>query len=111
MGFYRYFVHRYAVIAGPLTELLKSGGFLWSDSATAAFSALEKAMICLPILAPSDFSTTLKVTTDVSSTTIRVVLFQDGVPLAFFSKKLNEHLQAASTYVRKLYAIAEAIKK
>ncbi|KAL0406070.1 UNVERIFIED_CONTAM: Transposon Tf2-11 polyprotein [Sesamum latifolium] len=60
-------------------------------------------MIRLLVLALPDFCTTFKVTTDASSTTVGAVLSQHEIPLAFFSKKLNERLRAASTYVHELY--------
>ncbi|KAL0331790.1 UNVERIFIED_CONTAM: Retrovirus-related Pol polyprotein from transposon.6 [Sesamum angustifolium] len=50
-GFYRHFVHQYAAIVGPLTELLNVGAFCWIADATAAFLALKRAMILLPTLA------------------------------------------------------------
>ncbi|KAL0324723.1 UNVERIFIED_CONTAM: Retrovirus-related Pol polyprotein from transposon.6 [Sesamum calycinum] len=50
-GFYRHFVHQYAAIVGPLTELLNVGAFYWTADATVAFSALKRAMILLPTLA------------------------------------------------------------
>ena len=36
---------------------------------------------------------------------------QDGQPLAYFSKKLGLKMQLASTYVRELFALTEAMAK
>ncbi|KAL0366691.1 UNVERIFIED_CONTAM: Retrovirus-related Pol polyprotein from transposon.6 [Sesamum radiatum] len=68
-------------------------------------------MTSLPVLALPDFSSTFNVTTDASTVAVGAVLSQHGHQLAFFSKKLGPRMAAASTYVRELYAITEAVKK
>ncbi|XP_072062187.1 uncharacterized protein [Arachis hypogaea] len=51
------------------------------------------------------------VETDASSTGVRAVLSQGGHPIAYFSKKLGARLSQASAYVRKLYAVTQAVAK
>ncbi|CAJ2665277.1 unnamed protein product [Trifolium pratense] len=110
-GFYRRFVLNYATIASPLTDLLKSNAFTWTDAADKAFTALKTTMTKLPLLTLPDFSLPFEVTTDASLHAVGVVLSQQSKPLAFFSKKLTARLSASSTYIRELYALTEAIKK
>lgn len=110
-GFYRRFVKNYATIASPLTDLLKANAFVWNDAAATSFQNLKEAMQTLPLLTLPDFTQPFEVTTDASTIAIRAVLSQNSHPIAFFSRKLNPRLAAASTYVRELYAITEAIKK
>ncbi|MCH79303.1 transposon Tf2-1 polyprotein [Trifolium medium] len=110
-GFYRRFVLNYATIASPLTALLKTNAFIWSEVADSAFLALKSAMTNLPLLTLPDFSLPFEVTTDASLHTVGAVLSQKSKPLAFFSKKLSPRLSASSTYIRELYALTEAIKK
>lgn len=43
-GYYRKFVKGYATISATLTDLLRTDGFRWSESAKSAFATLKKAM-------------------------------------------------------------------
>jgi hypothetical protein len=110
-GFYRRFVLNYATIASPLTDLLKTNAFNWTEAANSAFLSLKTAMANIPLLNLPDFSLPFEVTTDASLYAVGAVLSQQSKPLAFFSKKLTPRLSSSSTYVRELYALTEAIKK
>lgn len=66
----------------------------------------ETPVLCLP-----DFSQIFFVETDASAIAAGSVLSQQGHPLAFFSKKLCNRLQASSVYVREMYVITKAVKK
>lgn len=110
-GYYRRFVRNYALVAGPLTDLLKKDNFHWDATAQQAFDALKGAMTSLPVLVLPDFASLFEVTTDASSSAVGVVLSQNGYPIAFFSKKLCPRMQLASAYDREMFAIMEAVKK
>lgn len=57
VGWYRRFIHDFATIATPLTELLKkSKKFDWCEKATQAFSRLKYALTTPPVLINPDYS-------------------------------------------------------
>lgn len=110
-GYYRRFVANYAMIAAPLTYLLKKEAFTWSETAEAAFQALKHAMTTAPVLSLPDFDRQFIIETDASDVGIGAVLIQDKHPIAYFSKKLGPRRRVASTYHKELYAIVEAVQK
>ncbi|TYK03311.1 hypothetical protein E5676_scaffold298G001570 [Cucumis melo var. makuwa] len=73
-GYYKKFVRRYRSITAPLTQLLKNGGFKWTNEAKEAFEKLKKVMMSLPILAIPDFSLPFEIDTDASRDGIGAVL-------------------------------------
>lgn len=98
-GNYRKFVKHYAVIAQPLTDLLKKGVlFIWTANHTLAFDTLKQALTEAPVLALPNFSKPFQLQTDASDSGIGAVLLQDGHPLAFVSKSLSPRSRGLSTY-------------
>ncbi|GAA0168268.1 hypothetical protein LIER_40529 [Lithospermum erythrorhizon] len=76
-GYYRKFVQNCAIMAKPLTNLLKKDSFLWTDEATKSFEALRVAMSSTPVLALPDFNLPFVVETDASSQGYEAVLMQE----------------------------------
>lgn len=111
IGYYRRFIAGYAVIASPLTELLKKDAFEWSSTAGDSFRELKAVMTTTPVLCLPDFSKPFYVETDVSDFGVGAVLLQDNHPLAFFSKKLGPRRRVTLTYHKELYVIVEAVQK
>ena len=109
-GYYRHFIKGYAFIAAPLTDLLRNDCFHWSSAADTAFAALKQAMSAAPVLRP-DFQLDFVIETDASNVGIRAVLMQADHPIAYFSQKLGPCMLVASTYIKELHAIAEAVHK
>nr|GEY23106.1 reverse transcriptase [Tanacetum cinerariifolium] len=110
-GYYRRFVRNYDHTTAALTDLLRKSTFEWSKAALDSFNNLKTAMTSLVVLTLPNFTAPFEVTTDASNIAIGAVLLQKDRPIAFFSKKMCPRMQAASAYVRALFAITEAVKK
>jgi hypothetical protein len=109
-GYYRKFVRHFAVIAKPLTNLLKKQTlFVWTEEHTEAFATLKAVLVSAPVLAMPDFSKVFCIETDASNHGIGAVLLQDGHPLAFIRKPLGPNMQGLSTYETEYMAIITAI--
>lgn len=110
-GYYRWFIKGYANIARSLTDLLKKDSFQWHSTTTATFQNLKQIISTAPVLRLPDFTKSFTLETDASGIGIGAVLSQDKHPIAYFSKKLSLQMQNKSAYVRKLYAVTEAVNK
>ncbi|KAL0381307.1 UNVERIFIED_CONTAM: Retrovirus-related Pol polyprotein from transposon, partial [Sesamum angustifolium] len=110
-GYYRKFMHHYASIVAPLTDLLKCKAFPWMSITPSAFSDFKLTMISRLVLHLPDFSLPFDVPTDASQMAIGAMLSQQHYPIAFFSKKLSAHMKAASAYDREMLAISEVVRK
>lgn len=110
-GYYRRFIHHYAAIAGPLTDLLRKDYFHWSPTAQVAFETLKSKLGSTRVLALPDFNQEFQLETDASGLGIGVVLSQKGHPVAYFSHKLTIRMQGASTYHWEMFVITQAVSK
>jgi len=63
-----------------------------------------------PILALPNFAKTFKIECDASNIGIRVVLLQEGHPIAYFSEKLKESHLNYSTYDKELYPLVRSLQ-
>lgn len=73
-GYYRHFIKNYGTITRPLTELLKRGGFKWSQEAEGAFKHLKEALASSPVLALPDLSRSFTIEANASQFGIGVAL-------------------------------------
>jgi hypothetical protein len=105
-GYYRKFVKHFAVIAKPLTNLLKKHTlFVWTVDHENSFQTLKKALASSPVLQLPNFSLPFAIETDASSSGIGAVLSQQGHPLGFIIKALGIKNKGLSTYEKEYLAI------
>lgn len=110
--YYRKFIRFFAVIAKPLTSLLKKHiVFSWIATHQSAFDALKQALSSAPVLATPDFSKQFCIETDTCASGIGAVLIQCGHPLAYISKPLGPKSVGLSTYEKEYLAILLAVEQ
>jgi hypothetical protein len=89
--------------------LLKKKGFVWSDTATAAFQVLKLAMVSTPVLRLPDFSKQFVVETGACDSGIGAVLMQDHHPIAYLSKPLGAAHLGLSIYDKEFLALLSVL--
>ena len=114
-GYYRKFLPHFAHITACLTNMLKKGTkFAWDEEAEAAFLDLKSRLASRPILRPPDFSRPFCIAVDASDVAVGACLFQeiDEVehPIAYYSKKLNDHQKNYSVVEKEALALILATR-
>ncbi|KAH7565390.1 hypothetical protein JRO89_XS09G0200500 [Xanthoceras sorbifolium] len=85
--------------------------FVWSSLAASAFSSLKDAMVAASVLRLPNFQLEFVIETDAFNVSIGAMLMQTDHPIAYFNKKLGPQMRIASTYIKELHAIVEAVHK
>ncbi|XP_019364786.1 PREDICTED: molybdenum cofactor sulfurase-like, partial [Gavialis gangeticus] len=104
-SYYRRFIPRFAEIANPLVETTKGRKAFrveWNTERRKAFEDLKQALCQEAVLHTPNFNIPFTLQTDASAHALGAVLAQevDGIerPVAFASRKLNEHEKRVQTY-------------
>lgn len=106
-GYYRKFVKNYAKVAQPITKYLKKGARINLKDPTyiEAFEKLRTLISTHPILRYPDFEKEFTLTTDASNYAIGAVLSQEGHPVCYASRTLNNHERNYSATDKEFLAI------
>jgi len=91
-SYYCKFIKNFAKMAAPLTNLLKKSveTYEWDGACNEAFETLKGILVKAPLLKLPDFDKDFEIHSDASDFAIGGVLVQEGIPLAFKNKKVNE---------------------
>lgn len=114
---YSRFVHNFASITSPITNLLKKTKtkFVWTDEADSAFNMLKTTLISAPVLATPDFSKPFIMHCDASDFGVGAVLIQgEGDQervIMYMSQKLSSAQLKYSTTEKECLAVLLAIEK
>lgn len=110
---FRKFIQGYAALVAPLVRLTRKdvvwGPSTWDDSCQATFENLKRTLTDAPVLALPDFTKPMEVVCDASITGIGAVLMQEGRPLAFESKRLDDTQVKWTTTEHELFAVYHAL--
>ncbi|XP_060216861.1 uncharacterized protein LOC132644288 [Lycium barbarum] len=110
-NYYRRFILGYSAIAAPLTDMLKKGReWKWTPLCQEAFEGLKGAIVKEPILALPDFTKVFEVHTDASDFAIGGVLMQEGHPIAFESRKLNDAERRYTVQEKEVTAVVHCLR-
>ena len=82
----------------------------WSARCEDAFQALKKAIMEEPVLALSDHTKPFEVQTDALDFAIGGVLMQDGHPVAFESRKLNDTERRYTVQEKEMTAVVHCLR-
>ena len=104
-SFYCRFIKEFSTITSPITDCMKQGEFVWTKTATKAFSEVKQTMTVAPVMRLPDFTKPFEVECDALGIGIGGVLSQERHPIAYFSEKLNDAKQKYFTYDKEFYAI------
>jgi len=111
VNYYRRFIKGYSARAAPLTDLLKKNRpWEWSPECQHAFEDLKKAVCEDPVLSLPDHSKPFEVHTDASDFAIGGVLMQDGHPIAYESRKLNDTERRYTVQEKEMTAIIHCLR-
>ncbi len=111
-SYYCKFIKDFAKIVVPLTNLLKksSGTYDWDEVCNEAFETVKGILVKVLVLKLFDFDKKIEIHSNTSNFAIGGVLVQDGKPMAFENKKLNETKQRWPTHEKEMWAVIHYFK-
>lgn len=106
-GYYRKFIKDYSKVAQPITKYLKKGVKINTRDPmyVEAFEKLKSLISTHPILRFPNFEKQFTLTTDASNYALGAVLSQEGHPVCFASRTLNNHERNYSATDKEFLAI------
>jgi hypothetical protein len=111
VNYFQKFIEHYSEIAVPLTNLTKkSHPWVWTGRCQDAFELLKQNLTEAPLLRTPDESLPYEVVMDASDLGLGGVLLQEGQPVAFESRKLNDAELNYQTTEKDMLAVVHALR-
>ena len=112
VNFYRDVWRRRSHTLAPLTSLVgKDAKWKWGPEQQKAFDDMKRIISQQTLLNYPDFNKTFHIYTDASDYQLGAVIMQEGKPLAFYSRKLNQAQKNYTTGEQELLSIVETLKE
>lgn len=116
-GFFRRFIKDYALIAAPLSELLKKDReWIWRDVEEKSFSRIKNLLVERPVLSLYNPSAETHLHTDASKKGLAGILLQrnhngDLQPVSYFSRKTTSEEQKYHSFELETLAIIASLNR
>ena len=112
VNYYRDMWIKRSHVLAPLAALTsKNVKWSWGPKQSAAFQMAKRIIAREVTLAYPDFTKPFQIHTDASHYQLGAVISQEGKPIAFYSRKLNDAQTRYTTTERELLSIVETLKE
>ena len=109
-SYYRRFIAKFVVIAGPLHDLTKKKvKFQWTLKEHNAFMTLKQRLKSKTLLKLPNLDQMFEVHCDASGDSLGAILSQEGQPIAYESRRLQRQERTLGIYEKELLAVIHAL--
>ena len=95
----------------PLTELTGKGAFVWTEQQQKAFKTMKSIMTADCLNMYPDYNQPFKIYTDASNYQLGAAIIQNGRPVAYWSRSLQDTQKKYTTTKKELLAIILCLKE